>query len=42
MIGFFVPVFSGPYKFCVKAADTATVYMGTNEDPSTKVTYFLK
>ena len=37
MIGFFIPVHSGSYKFCVKARSTATVYMSSSEDPNAKV-----
>ncbi|XP_012942613.1 fibrocystin-L [Aplysia californica] len=36
MVGFFVPIYSGPYKFCVKAKSTAQVYLSTDENPNNK------
>ena len=39
MVGFLLPVHTGPYKFCVKAAASASVYMSTDEDPSNKVIF---
>ncbi|KAK3716577.1 hypothetical protein RRG08_039372 [Elysia crispata] len=37
MVGYFMPPYTGNYKFCVKAASTATVYLSTDHNPSNKV-----
>ena len=39
MMGFFIPVYSGPYKFCVKAASTAKVYFSDDDNPDNKVLF---
>ncbi|RUS86318.1 hypothetical protein EGW08_005903, partial [Elysia chlorotica] len=34
MVGYFVPLYSGTYKFCVKAASSATLYLSPDHDPN--------
>ncbi|CAL1525942.1 unnamed protein product [Lymnaea stagnalis] len=36
MVGYFVPVYSGHYKFCVKSASQATLFFSTSYDPNNK------
>ncbi|KAK0070514.1 fibrocystin-L [Biomphalaria pfeifferi] len=40
MVGYFAPLNTGYYKFCVKAASSATLYISNNTDPSNKVNIF--
>ncbi|KAH9512877.1 Fibrocystin-L, partial [Bulinus truncatus] len=37
MVGFFVPLNSGSYTFCLNAASSATLYMSSDNDPTNKL-----